>query len=64
MLGVGLSLDLLAVQVIELSEGEFTEQAADSFGFTAVEGGYVNGGETLDQALDAEEEEDTLTADF
>ena len=64
LLGVGLSLDLLAVQVIELSEGEFTEQAADSFGFTAVEGGYVNGGETLDQALDAEEEEDTLTADF
>jgi|TARA_R100000479_G_scaffold176346_1_gene130366 hypothetical protein len=63
LLGVGLSLDLLGVQVIELAEGELTAQAAESFGFTEVEGGYVNGGENLDQALDAEEE-DTLTADF
>ena len=62
MLGVGITLDLLAVQVIELDDGSLSDQAADSFGFTAVEGGYVNGGETLDQALDAEEE--TLTADF
>lgn len=65
LLGVGITLELLAVQVVELAEGEFNDKAADSFGFTAVEGGYVNGGETLDQALDAEEEEeDTLTADF
>ena len=63
LLGVGVSLELLAVQVIELSDGSLSEQAAESFGFTEVEGGYVNGGETLDQALDAEDE-DTLTADF
>ena len=62
LLGVGISLELLAVQVIDLDDGTLSDQAADSFGFTAVEGGYVNGGETFDQALDAEEEE--ITADF
>ncbi len=65
LLGVGVSLELLAVQVIELADGELSSQAAESFGFTEVEGGYVNGGETLDQALDAEEEEeDIIKADF
>jgi len=64
LLGAGVSLELLAVQVIELSDGELSSQAAESFGFTEVEGGYVNGGETLDQALDAEEEEDIIKADF
>jgi hypothetical protein len=64
LLGVGVSLELLAVQVIELADGELSSQAAESFGFTEVEGGYVNGGETLDQALDAEEEEDVIKADF
>ena len=64
LLGAGVSLELLAVQVIELADGELSSQAAESFGFTEVEGGYVNGGETLDQALDAEEEEDIIKADF
>lgn len=65
LMGVGVSLELLAVQVIELAAGELSSQAAESFGFTEVEGGYVNGGETLDQALDAEEEEeDIIKADF
>jgi len=66
LLGVGVSLELLAVQVIELADGELSSQAAESFGFTEVEGGYVNGGETLDQAFDAEEEEeqDIIKADF
>lgn len=65
LMGVGVSLELLAVQVIELADGELSSQAAESFGFTEVEGGYVNGGETLDQALDAEEEEeDIIKADF
>lgn len=66
LLGAGVSLELLAVQVIELADGELSSQAAESFGFTEVEGGYVNGGETLDQALDAEEEEeqDIMKADF
>ena len=63
LLGVGISLELLGVQVIELADGELSSQAAESFGFTEVEGGYVNGGETLDQALDAEEE-DVIKADF
>ena len=64
-LGAGVSLELLAVQVIELADGALSSQAAESFGFTEVEGGYVNGGETLDQALDAEEEEeDIIKADF
>jgi hypothetical protein len=62
-LGFGMSLDLLACQVIELSDGSLSEKAAESFGFTEVEGGYVNGGENLDQALDAEEE-DIIKADF
>jgi hypothetical protein len=61
--GFGMSLDLLACQVIELSDGSLSEKAAESFGFTEVEGGYVNGGENLDQALDAEEE-DIIKADF
>jgi hypothetical protein len=64
LLGAGVSFELLAVQVIELADGELSSQAAESFGFTEVEGGYVNGGETLDQALDAEEEEDIIKADF
>ena len=64
LLGVGISLELLGVQVIELADGELSSQAAEAFGFTEVEGGYVNGGETLDQALDAEEEEDVIKADF
>jgi len=65
LLGAGVSLELLGVQVIELADGELSSQAAESFGFTEVEGGYVNGGETLDQALDAEEEEeDIIKADF
>jgi hypothetical protein len=63
LLGVGITLEIMALQVIELAEGGVSEQAAESFGFTEVEGGYVNGGETLDQALDAEDEEE-IKADF
>ena len=62
-LGFGMSLDLLAVQVIELGEGNLSDKAAESFGFTEVEGGFVNGGESLEGALDAEEEE-VIKADF
>jgi hypothetical protein len=63
--GFGMSLDLLAVQVIELGDGGLSDKAAESFGFTEVEGGYVNGGESLEGALDAEEEEeDIIKADF
>lgn len=62
--GFGMSLDLLAVQVIELGDGGLSDKAAESFGFTEVEGGYVNGGESLEKALDAEEEEDIIKADF
>lgn len=61
--GFGMSLDLLAVQVIELGEGNLSDKAAESFGFTEVEGGFVNGGESLEGALDAEEEE-VIKADF
>ena len=62
--GFGMSLDLLAVQVIELGEGNLSDRAAESFGFTEVEGGFVNGGESLEGALDAEEEEEVIKADF
>ena len=37
LLGVGISLDLLGVQVIELADGELSSQAAEAFGFTEVE---------------------------
>jgi hypothetical protein len=63
-LGFGVSFEIAAVQVIELANGGVSEQSAESFGFTAEEGYVANGGETLDSAFDAEETEETLTANF
>lgn len=63
-LGFGVSFEIAAVQVIELANGGVSEQSAESFGLTAEEGYVANGGETLDSAFDAEETEETLTANF
>jgi hypothetical protein len=64
LMGFGVRFEIAAVQVIELANGGVSEQSAESFGFTAEEGYVANGGETLDSAFDAEETEDTLTANF
>ena len=64
MAGFGVSFDLQAVQVIELQNGGVSGVAADAFGFTSEEGYVANGGETLDQAFDAEEESEEITANF
>ncbi len=63
MAGFGVSFDLQAVQVLELQNGGVSGVAADAFGFTSEEGYVANGGETLDQAFDAEESEE-ITANF
>lgn len=66
-IGFGVSLELQAVQVIELNNGGVSNIAAESFGFTSEEGYVANGGETLDQVFDAEEtseEEETVKANF
>jgi hypothetical protein len=52
------------VQVIELNNGGVSTLGADAFGFTAEEGYVANGGEDLTGAFDAEETEETLTANF
>ena len=68
--GFGMTLELDAVQVIDLKEFTPGERSAESFGFTAVEGGYVHGGETFDEQLDqpdaekTEETEELLAGDF
>ena len=72
--GFGMTLELSAVQIIDLQALNPSERSGDSFGFTAVEGGYVHGGETFDGELDQPEEtdakketkaaEDELIADF
>ena len=64
LMGFGVTFEIAAVQVIELANGGVSEQSAESFGFTAEEGYVANGGETLDSAFDAEETEETLTANF
>lgn len=43
--GVGVSLRINAVQVIELHEGGMSSKAASAYGFTAEESGFVAGGE-------------------
>ena len=60
--GFGVTLQLVAAQIIELNEYQQGESSAQSFGFTAVEGGYVHGGETFEESLNekSEEEENTL----
>ena len=63
MAGFGVSFDLQAVQVLELNNGGVSGVAADAFGFTSEEGYVANGGETLDQAFNAEESEE-ITANF
>ena len=64
MAGFGVSFDLQAVQVLELNNGGVSGVAADAFGFTSEEGYVANGGETLDQVFDAEEESEEITANF
>ena len=59
-----MSFELAAVQVLELANQQVSEQSAESFGFTAEEGYVANGGETFDSAFNAEETEETLTANF
>ena len=63
--GFGVTFELSAVQVIELSNGGVNSPSADAFGFTSEEGYIANGGEDLTGAFDAEEETtETLTANF
>ena len=54
--GFGMTLELDAVQIIDLQAFNPSERSGESFGFTAVEGGYVHGGETFDGELDQPEE--------
>lgn len=68
--GFGMTLEPQGVQVLELA-AVGTSEKASSFGFTAEEGGYTNGGETFENTLDqpepnAEEtkQEAPLSADF
>jgi hypothetical protein len=63
--GFGVTFELQAVQVIELQNGGVSGVAADAFGFTTEEEGYVNGGENLETTFDAEETSETeVTANF
>ena len=71
--GFGMTLELSAVQIIDLQAFNPSERSSESFGFTAVEGGYVHGGETFDDQLDQPDnddgekkagEEEELLADF
>ena len=64
-IGFGVSFELQAVQVLELANGGQSAKAAEAFGFTSEEGYIANGGETLDQVFDAEEEgKEEITANF
>ena len=63
-LGFGVSFELQAVQVLELKNGGVNGPSAEAFGFTSEEGYVANGGETLDQVFDAEEESEEITANF
>jgi hypothetical protein len=56
--GFGMTLELDAVQIIDLQAFNPGERTGESFGFTAVEGGYVHGGETFEGELDQPEETD------
>tara|TARA_R100000808_G_scaffold3264_3_gene11724 strand:+ start:1748 stop:2377 length:630 start_codon:yes stop_codon:yes gene_type:complete len=64
--GFGVTLQLVAAQIIELNEYQQGESSAQAFGFTAVEGGYVHGGETFEESLNekSEEQEELLEANF
>lgn len=63
-IGFGVKLEPVAAQVLELAESGVNSRSADAFGFTSEEGYIANGGETLDQVFDAEEESEEITANF
>ena len=63
--GFGVSFQLLAVQIVKLGETGVTAKAAEHFGLTPLEEGFVNGGENLEGGFDAEEtEEEILSSNF
>jgi len=65
-LGFGMTLEPHAVQVLELEAVQAGSASATTYGFTAVEGAYQQGGETFEETLDAETEtkETELKANF
>lgn len=65
-LGFGMRLEPHAVQVIELEAVQAGAGSATTYGFTAVEGAYQQGGETFEETLDAEAEtnEEVIEANF
>ena len=65
-LGFGMTLEPHAVQVLELEAIQAGSGSATTYGFTAVEGAYQQGGETFEETLDAETEtqETELKANF
>jgi hypothetical protein len=65
-LGFGMTLEPHAVQVLELESIQAGAASATTYGFTAVEGAYQQGGETFEETLDAETEtnETELKANF
>lgn len=65
-LGFGMTLEPHAVQVLELESIQAGAGSATTYGFTAVEGAYQQGGETFEETLDAETEtkETELKANF
>lgn len=62
--GFGVSFQLLAVQIVKLGETGVTAKAAEHFGLTPLEEGFVNGGENLEGGFDAEETEEEVIANF
>lgn len=64
--GFGMTLEPHAVQVLELEAVQAGAGKATTYGFTAVEGAYQQGGETFEDTLDAQEEtdEETIGANF
>jgi hypothetical protein len=65
-LGFGMTLEPHAVQVLGLEAVQAGSGSATTYGFTAVEGAYQQGGETFEETLDAEAEtkETELKANF
>ena len=65
-LGFGMTLEPHAVQVLELESIQAGAGSATTYGFTAVEGAYQQGGETFEETLDAKTEtkETELKANF
>jgi hypothetical protein len=64
-IGFGVKLEPVGAQVLELAESGMNSKSADALGFTSEEGYVANGGETLDQAFDAEEDNsEEITANF